>query len=441
MIGDIKVSDQTPTSESLPQATARTSILTGTVVVAAGLGVSGLGTLAMLGLASRNMLGPQYADFVVWWTVATLLGTSFGVFEVYLARHLISDLAGGRSAAAGTGVMLGRATAMTGLLTVAIVAPAPWLADELFSGVLAPVFLLPVFMALTAMQVLQRGAATGRHDMVAIATQLAADGVARAAIVAVLAALGRGSVTSFAAGCCAALVVSLVAARWRLGPWLARPAFRGSDLPLRPLLLLLIGTAGPLLANNGSVPWLRSVDAVSPHVLGAFAGAVTLSRIPTQFVAAVLSPLLAHLSESVERADEVAFRRVRVRAQALTAVLGVVYIAAFALVGQLLLALLLGPDFTLGVANLAVLAAASSGMFIGVVQQAALSALGEWDRIAWAWVAATATFVLVLFLPGDHLWRATVAPLVGVATALVVLWALSRNGWAARSRALPRPGI
>ena len=39
-------------------------------------------------------------------------------------------------------------------------------------------------------------------------------------------------------------------------------------------------------------------------MLGAFAGAVTLSRIPTQFVSAVLSPLLAHLSESVERADE-----------------------------------------------------------------------------------------------------------------------------------------
>ena len=75
-------------------------------------------------------------------------------------------------------------------------------------------------------------------------------------------------------------------------------------MPLRPLLLLLVGTAGPLLANNGSVPWLRSTDAVSPHVLGAFAGAVTLSRIPTQFVSAVLSPLLAHLSESVERADE-----------------------------------------------------------------------------------------------------------------------------------------
>ena len=114
----------------------------------------------------------------------------------------------------------------------------------------------------------------------------------------------------------------------------------------------------------------------------------TLSRIPTQFVSAVLSPLLAHLSESVERADEDDFRRTLARAEELTVALGVGYVVAFAALGQLALAILLGPDYTLGVANLAVLAAASSGMFVAVVQQAALGALGQWDRIAWAWVAA-----------------------------------------------------
>lgn len=429
--------DQTPAPGSVPEEDRRTTLLTGTVVVAIGLLVTGLGTLAMLGFAARSMPSPDYADFVVWWTVATLLGTSFGVFEVYLARLLISDFAGGRSPARATGLMVGRAVAMIGVLTVAILATAPVLADQLFSGSLVPVFMLPVFMALTAMQALQRGTATGRHDMVAIATQLATDGVARAAVVAILGATGTASVVSLAAGCCLAVMVSLVVGGCRVGPWLARPALRGADVPLRPLLLLLVGAAGPLLANNGSVPWLRSTDAVGPHVLGAFAGAVTLSRIPTQFVSAVLSPLLAHLSESVERADETAFRRVRVRATALTGVLGTVYIVVFAALGQLLLALLLGPDFTLGAANLAVLAAASSGMFIGVVQQAALGALGEWDRIAWAWVAATATFVLVLLLPGDPLWRATAAPVGGVATALVTMWLLSRNGWGSRSRVLP----
>ena len=430
--------DQTPAPGSVPQQARRSTLLTGTVVVAVGLGVTGLGTLVMLAVAARSLGGPDYADFVVWWTVATLLGTSFGVFEVYLARLLISDFAGGRSAAPATGVMIGRAAMMAGLLALGVLATAPITADRLFSGDWVPVVLLAVFMSLNATQALQRGAATGRHNMGAIAAQLATDGVARAAFVAVLAATGQASVRSFAAGCCAAVVLSLLVGGHRIGPWLARPVMHAADVPLRPLLLLLVGTAGPLLANNGSVPWLRSLEAVSPHVLGAFAGAVTLSRIPTQFVSAVLSPLLAHLSESVERADEDDFRRTLARAEALTVALGVGYVVAFAVLGQLMLAILLGPDYTLGVANLAVLAAASSGMFIAVVQQAALGALGQWDRIAWAWVAATVTFVVVLLLPGDPLWRATAAPLVGVLTALATMWVLGRDQWDRRSRVLPR---
>lgn len=278
--------------------------------------------------------------------------------------------------------------------------------------------------------------------MLAIATQLSTDGVARAVIVGILAATGHDSVTSLALGCCVAVVLSLVAGGRLVGPWLARPSVRGADVPLRPVLLLLIGAVGPLLVNNGSVPWLKSTDEVTPHVLGAFAGALTLSRIPTQFFSAVMSPLLAHLSTAVEEADEAAFERTRVRAQVMTAGVGVAFVVAFAACGQLLLALFLGPDYTLGVVSLAVLAAASSGMFIGVVQQAALGALGLWDRIAWAWMVAAVAFVLVLLVPIDPLWRAAWAPLVGVAAALVAMWVLGRNGWRSRAKVLsraPRP--
>jgi len=104
----------------------------------------------------------------------------------------------------------------------------------------------------------------------------------------------------------------------------------------------------------------------------------------------------------------------------------VAYVVAFAALGQLALRLMLGPDFSLDVANLAVLAAASSGMFVGVVQQAALGAIGRWHHIAYAWVAATVTFGLVLVVPGDPLWRATAAPLVGVLTALASMWVFGR---------------
>ena len=419
--------DHTAAPGSVPEGRQHATLAAGTAVVATGLVVTGLGTLVMLALAARSMPGPEYADFVVWWTLATLLGTSFGVFEVYLARLLIAEFAAGRRHDVVTGLMLGRAGLMVGVLTLGLLVASPLLAEHLFSGAMAPALLLPVFMTLVAMQALQRGAATGRHDMVAIAGQLAVDGMARAVIVGALVATGADSIVSLSLGCCLAVTASLVVTGRRITPWLAAPRVRGSAVPVRPVLLLLVGTAGPLLANNGSVPWLRSLDVVSPHVLGAFAGAVTLSRIPTQFVSAVLSPLLAHLSASVENHDEAAFRHVRRRAEALTVGLGAAYIVAFAALGPLMLALLLGPEFTLGVPNLAVLAAASSGMFIAVVQQAALGALGRWNRVAVAWVAATFTFVIVLALPGEPLWRATLAPVVGVATALFTMWLLGRT--------------
>ena len=43
-----------------------------------------------------------------------------------------------------------------------------------------------------------------------------------------------------------------------------------------------------------------------------------------------------------------------------------------------------------------------------------------------------------VLLPGDPLWRATAAPLVGVLTALATMWVLGRDQWDRRSRVLPR---
>ena len=57
--------------------------------------VTGIGTVAMMAVAARALPASEYAGFAVWWTVATLMGTSFGVFEVYLARLVAAARAGG----------------------------------------------------------------------------------------------------------------------------------------------------------------------------------------------------------------------------------------------------------------------------------------------------------------------------------------------------------
>ena len=62
-----------------------------------------------------------------------------------------------------------------------------------------------------------------------------------------------------------------------------------------------------------------------------------------------------------------------------------------------------------------------------VVQQAGLSALDRWARIAVGWVIGTVAFGVVLVLPGDTLTRAALAPLVGVLSALLAMAVLGRG--------------
>ncbi len=402
-------------------SSSRRQLATGTLVVAAGLTVTGLGTVAMMALTARSLAAPEYAAFAVWWTVATLVGTSFGVFEAYLARLLVGDLAAGRDARVVTGLLAGRTAVVVGGIGAAELALAPWLADRLFAGHLGAALLLPVFTALAAAQALQRGAATGRRNFAAIAVQLATDGVLRIGLAGALVATGTDTVTSLAVACCVSVAASLVVGGTMCPSWLAPMRLRGAEAAIGPLLFLLVGSVGPLLANNGSVPWLAGAGDVDAYTLGAFAGAITLSRIPTQFVSAAFSPLLAHLSQSVEDGDEHTFRHLRRSADLTAVVLGLVFVAVFALAGPWLLTTYLGPRYELGVFNLAVLAAASSAMFVAVVQQASLAALDRWSRIAIAWGAGTAAFLVVLLLPGTALLRATGAPLVAVVAALVLM--------------------
>ncbi|MGA9748085.1 MAG: hypothetical protein WBQ50_11575 [Nocardioides sp.] len=399
----------------------------GTAVVAVGLTVTGLATIVMMALSARSLIPEEYAAFAVWWTVATLLGTSFGVFEAYLARLLIRESARGQETRVVTGLMIGRSGAVVAVLAVGLVASSSVLASRLFAGHVAAAVALPLFIALAAAQAVQRGAMTGRRDFAAIAVQLSADGLTRTVFVVILVWSGLDSVTTLALACIAAAALSLVAGGRKLGPWLATPRLRGREAAIGPLLYLLAGSVGPLLANNGSVPWLAATDSVDAYVLGAFAGAVTLSRIPTQFISAVFSPLMAHLSQAVEAGDERTFRHLRRRAEVLAAMLGALYVAAFAILGPWVLSVYLGPDYRLSRGVLAILAAASSGMFVIVVQQAGLAALDRWARIAFAWAFGTLAFVLVLVVPVDPLMRAALAPAAAVATALLAMSLLGRG--------------
>jgi O-antigen/teichoic acid export membrane protein len=413
----------------------RRTLAGGSALVAVGLVLNGLGTVVVLALVARLLPATHAADFTVWWATATLLGTACGAFEAHLARLLITDLAAGEGHARATGALVGRTLLTVTSAGAVLVALSPLLASRLFSGALVPALLLPVFTALGAAQALQRGAATARHDFGAIARQLGSDGVFRATVVGLLVAAGVDSPSALAAACCVAAAMSVAFAGARRTSWWATPRLRAADVPVLPILYLFVGTVGPLLVNNGSVPWLRSTHSVDSATVVAFGAAVVLSRIPTQLVSAAFNPLLAHLSSAVEEGDEAGFGRVVRVAGVATAALGATYVVLFALVGPWALTVWLGPGYALRASYLAVLAAASAGMLVIVVFQAALGALDRWSRIAAGWGVGAVAFGLTLLLPVSTLSRATAAPMAAVLTAVAVMWWLGSGAWLERPRA------
>ena len=426
------------TAEAQGRRRAGRQLAGGALVMTIGLGLAGLGTIGMIAIAARALPSAEYAAFVVWWTVATLLANVFGVFEAYLTRLVTGDSAHSRDARPVTALLTGRAVVAWIVLAAVLLAAAPFLASELFADTLAAALLLPVFLLLTGAQSIQRGYANGHRNFVATAGQLSSDGLLRIGFVGALVALGQDSLTAFAMGACAG---RRRGATSRLGP---RPRLadvaeaRGPGVATAPIIYLLIGSTGPLLANNGSVPWLASISSVDDVTLGAFAAAVTLSRIPTQFVTAIFAPLLSHLGHAVEIDDRATFQHLRRTAEVGASVAGLLYIVAFGVLGPWVLALYVGPKYELGTAYLVVLAAASSGMFVAVVQQACLAAVDRWPRIAVSWVIGTVAFVLTLTLPITPLWRATLAPLTGVLAALIALTVLGWRAWDLRS---PQPAV
>jgi O-antigen/teichoic acid export membrane protein len=396
-------------------------LIGGTAFVALGLAGAGAGTLGMFALAARGLPADQYAAFAVWWTIGTLLGFTFGVFEAYLARLVVTDLAAGRDPSAVTGDLAGRALQTAVAMSAACALLAFPLAGTFFGDSVAAALLLPLFLSLTAAQAVQRGVATGHRRFGAVAGQLGTDGILRAAFLAVLMATGTATlVTAIAAACAASLLALLVGDRL-CPPWRVRPSWSRHRVPAKPLLLLLVGAVGPVLANSGSAPWLAAVGEQSPTTIGAFVGALTLSRLPTQFVAAAFGPLLAELSHAVEAMDERRYRQLQRGADAACAAIAMVFVLGFALLGQQALAIYLGPEFELPVATLALLAAASGLMLSAVVRQAGMVAMDGLNTIAAAWTAGAGALLVTLLLPLEPLTRAAAAPLAAVLVALVVL--------------------
>jgi O-antigen/teichoic acid export membrane protein len=394
--------------------------LKGPAQIALGLGLSGAGTVAMIAAASRMMSAAAFSSFVTWWVTATLVAVTFGVFEVYLARLLVGADGTGAEAQAIRGQVTGQALLLVLLIAVPVWLASAWLSDALFGGALGATLALPSFALVAALQALQRGSAVGVRRFDVVGLQLSADGLLRPILVVGMILLFQDSVLAAAVGTLLSGAASMLVGRLRLRPSWGFPRPLARVVPTIPVLWLLAGSFGPVLIGNMVVPWYAASEA-DPVLVGGFGAALTLSRIPTQFVSAAFAPIMVSLAAMVVAGDEVGHRRALTRALMIAVVLGGAFVVLFWLLGPWLLGIYVGSAYSVPRWALACLAAASSGLFIAAVQQASLAALELWRHIAISWLVGAVAFGMVLLLPVDALLRASLAPLVAVGVALAVM--------------------
>lgn len=395
--------------------------------VALGLICVGGGTAAALSLAAHTQPAAEFAAFATWLTLANLAGLAFIVVEMYLPRLLLTASAQGEDerpvlVAFTRGVLVAVA-----LLSAGLILASPWIVPNILDGKRGLFVLVLVYMAALSLQTIQRGVAVGRGRFKVFSVQLGFDGLTRLIGAAGLAVTHLGSAEAFAAVMCAGALVGILAGTGADRHWTAMFGPRAA-VAIAPVVLLGVSSLGPLIVNNAGVPWLASLDGPSSTTIGAVAGALFLSRVPTLLVGAAYGPLLAPLAAAVDGGDGARFRRLHAQALAGAMLLAATFAVGFALAGPLLLRVYLGPGFALGQAQLAAMAGGSGLMFVCVVEQAAVVALAAWRWIAYGWAVGIAAFVglLATSLPPVDALAAAVL-LAPLAAALVMTLGRARS--------------
>lgn len=401
--------------------------------VGLGLAIVGVGSVAAMAAASRALSAEAFATFATWWTLANLVGLAFAVIEGYLPRLIVSARSSDQPdiglVATFTRGTLGAVVLLATLLALS----ASWTVARLFAGHAELLALAVVYMLMMSMQSLQRAVAVGRSRFEVFPAQMGADGLVRVVGSLALLLIGAGNATAFAAVLCASAAVGLAAGTVPDRHWWAwRPS--GTRVDPRPLVLLLAASMGPLVVNNVAVPWLAATGQVDALTIGAVAGALTLSRVPTLLVGAAYGPVLTPLAHSVEERDARGFSRMHRAALTTAVVLALLFVVSFTLLGHWALSVFIGAEYTLSTGVLALMACSSGLMFVVVVEMAALVALTAWHRVALAWGIGLLALVALLAAPIDPVPQVaiaiTVAPLLA---ALVMAWnrrRFSRLGFA-----------
>ncbi|MDI2131707.1 lipopolysaccharide biosynthesis protein [Yinghuangia seranimata] len=279
-----------------------------------------------------------------------------------------------------------------------------------------------------------RGVLAGRRQYRGYALTLILEGATR---LAPLAALGVAGISNAVLYC---MVFAFGGAFALIGGCLAlwRPGTDGADEPAeaptggaRPPVPTLKVLGVGLLQLLGASLLMQTMANVAPIIVNtrlhdnaelaaAVAQAFVLTRIPLFLFSPLQSMLMPSLVDSVTRHD-----RAAVRSRVTTVMLVLVGIGALGVVGSAalgptVLRVFFGADADVSRTALAALAVGTVGLMVMQVLQPALVAAHRHRWVTWSWTAGTAGMFALLFIPGDAVFWAVTAQIVGPALAIVV---------------------
>jgi O-antigen/teichoic acid export membrane protein len=405
------------------RATLRNPLPEGTVSVGAGLVISGLASYAYLSL-SRRMLGEDaFAPLSVLWFSTFVLAPGFFLpVEQEVGRalaHRRALLQGGRP-------LVRRAAVLAGVLmiaiSVAILALAPFLTDQLFSGYWGLVIALLVAFVGYAAAHFVRGLFSGTGRFGGYGTFMGTDGLVRVGATVALAVAGVSAVVPYGLLVGIPPLIAVIVALW-----VAHPAEALHDGPeaswreLTPNLGWLLGgsvlaaalvNAGPLAASLLALPSEQAL-------VSAFNAGVLVARVPLFLFQAVQAALLPKLARLAAMGMVLEFRRGFRRLLSSVVLVGALGTLGAFVFGPFALEVLF--DSELSRRTLTLLALASAIYMVALTLAQAIIALRGHSLVAVGWLAGMVAFLVGLAAGGnDLLLRVEVAMIAGSVAALVV---------------------
>lgn len=395
----------------------------GTALVGAGLGVLGLAAYVFLAIAGHTLDPADYSDLAVLWMIVFSLGPGlFFPFEQELGRLVAAH----RAEQTGAGPMIAQIAqvglaVLAGLLVITFALRQP-LATSLFNGDARLVDVLAVnLVALTAAH-LSRGLLAGHGHFGRYGSQLAADGVLRVVLAALLAAAGVRQAVGYGL---VLAVAPLVAVLLTFHPGLLRtapgPRIPYSGVVVRLGLLVASSTFWLAIVNAGVVTAKLVAPPAQVELAGALLSGLVLARIPLFVFSSVQASLLPALSAAAAAGEREGFGRLVTRTTVAVVGLGAAGAVVCITAGPWLVRVLFGTGAGLDRVDFAWLAGATTVYMVAtVLGQAGLALAGHRDQ-ALGWAAGFLVLVGVTALPVETLLRVELAFLAGSAVAGTLL--------------------